>query len=245
MRKGYAVTEAENGRLGVDAAKASLPDLILCDITMSELDGYAVLATLRRDPALAATPFIFLTAKAAKVDFRQGMELGADDYVTKPFTRAELLGAITSRLKKQAVVVDRHSTELQQVKAQLNYLIHHDGLTNLPNRLSLRELFQQVRLTGNTQKPFLTILRLDLDQFSQIDDNLGHTFGDALLKAVAERLTACVSSRDTVVHLNVNQFAIILVTTQQKKDAANVAQMLLKNLSQPFVLEGQEGLYYR
>jgi CheY-like chemotaxis protein len=77
------------------------PDLILCDVMMPELDGYGVLTALRQDSVLAAVPFIFLTAKAAKADFRQGMELGADDYITKPFTRAELLGAIAADSKNK------------------------------------------------------------------------------------------------------------------------------------------------
>ena len=95
---------APNGRKGVDLALSEVPDLILCDMMMPELDGYGVLERLRSEPITATTPFIFLTAKASKSDFRQGMNLGADDYLTKPFTRAELLSAILSRLSKQATM---------------------------------------------------------------------------------------------------------------------------------------------
>ncbi len=101
--EGYDVTEAENGRAGLEAAGNELPDLVLCDITMPEMDGYAVVEQMRRIPALASTPFIFLTARSEHADVRKGMALGADDYLSKPFTRAELIEAVTVRLKKVAV----------------------------------------------------------------------------------------------------------------------------------------------
>ncbi|MEM9325003.1 MAG: response regulator [Bacteroidota bacterium] len=96
----YTVTEAEDGKQGVKSAKSDLPDLILCDIMMPEMDGYEVLYMLGKDDKTDAIPFIFLTAKAEKEDFRQGMSLGADDYLTKPFDDMELLSAIEKRLTK-------------------------------------------------------------------------------------------------------------------------------------------------
>ena len=96
----YRVLKTENGKQGVDAARKEKPDLILCDIMMPELDGYGVLHMLGRSPDTAEIPFIFLTAKAERVDVRRGMELGADDYLTKPFEESELLNAIEGRLKR-------------------------------------------------------------------------------------------------------------------------------------------------
>ncbi|MDZ8028234.1 MAG: EAL domain-containing response regulator [Nostoc sp. ChiQUE01a] len=100
----FETVAAANGRIGIDLAISEVPDLILCDMMMPEIDGYGVLTALRQDPATATTPFIFLTAKSAKSDFRRGMDLGADDYITKPFTRAELLSAIMNRLEKYATL---------------------------------------------------------------------------------------------------------------------------------------------
>lgn len=97
---GYKVNNAANGKLGVAAAKELTPDLILCDIMMPELDGYGVLHILSKTPQTAGIPFIFLTAKAEKEDFRMGMNLGADDYITKPFKELDLLDTIEKRLKK-------------------------------------------------------------------------------------------------------------------------------------------------
>ena len=97
---GYEVETAENGKIGVRLAQKSMPDLIICDIMMPELDGYGVLRILNRNPKTATIPFIFLTAKAEKTDFRKGMNLGADDYLTKPFQDVELMEVIEMRLKK-------------------------------------------------------------------------------------------------------------------------------------------------
>ncbi len=101
---GYKTVTAENGKKGVEAALAQKPDLIVCDIMMPELDGYGVLHLLRKNPDTEGIPLIFLTAKAERSDLRKGMEMGADDYVTKPFEELELMNAIESRLRKQEVM---------------------------------------------------------------------------------------------------------------------------------------------
>ena len=96
----YNVTHAPNGKVGVDLAQQQRPDLILCDIMMPGLDGYGVVHILNSNPDTTNIPFIFLTAKADKSDFRAGMNLGADDYITKPFDGVDLLKVVEMRLKK-------------------------------------------------------------------------------------------------------------------------------------------------
>jgi DNA-binding NarL/FixJ family response regulator len=96
----YVPVSAENGRQGIDAARRELPDLILCDVMMPEMDGYGVLQALQADATLARIPFIFLTAKGEKDDLRSGMNLGADDYLTKPVANADLVRAIETRLRR-------------------------------------------------------------------------------------------------------------------------------------------------
>jgi DNA-binding NarL/FixJ family response regulator len=98
---------AENGREGIEAARRELPDLILCDVMMPELDGYGVLRALQTDALLARIPFIFLTAKGEKDDLRSGMNLGADDYLTKPIANADLIQAIEARLRRSEQQVKR------------------------------------------------------------------------------------------------------------------------------------------
>ena len=97
---GFNVYEASNGKAGVHLAIQHKPDLILCDIMMPELDGYMVLNLLHENPETARIPFIFLTARAEPLDLRKGIEMGADDYLTKPFDDLELLNAIDTRFKK-------------------------------------------------------------------------------------------------------------------------------------------------
>src|SRR5450432_3215279 len=100
----YKVDTASNGKLGVEMALEFTPDLIICDVMMPVLDGYGVLHLLQKNEILKNIPFIFLTAKAERGDFRKGMEMGADDYITKPFSDIELLTAIESRIKKAALL---------------------------------------------------------------------------------------------------------------------------------------------
>lgn len=112
----FEAVGAENGFIGAMWAQEHLPDLIICDVMMPEVDGYEVISALRQVSATAAIPFIFLTAMVDKADIRHGMDLGADDYLTKPFTRAELLGAITSRFNKQKVVMQQYQTERERAE---------------------------------------------------------------------------------------------------------------------------------
>ncbi len=109
----FEIAAAENGRSGVQLAKEWRPDLIICDIMMPVLDGYGVLHLLSKDPETASIPFIFLTAKAEKSEFRKGMELGADDYITKPFEEMELLNAIESRLRKSELLQKKFAQTLE------------------------------------------------------------------------------------------------------------------------------------
>lgn len=125
---GYTVFAAANGKTGVEQANKNLPDIILCDIMMPELDGYGVLYMLNKNPELSAVPFIFLTAKAERVDLRKGMEMGADDYLTKPFDDMELLNAIESRLKKTEAQKNFFSKPLDQLSGLIGKT---DGLAAL------------------------------------------------------------------------------------------------------------------
>ena len=106
-REHFQVATAPNGLIGLDLARTNPPDLVICDIMMPELDGYQVLEALRADPATATIPFIFLTAKGERVDQRAGMSVGADDYLTKPVFKDDLLGSIHARLKRRELEEER------------------------------------------------------------------------------------------------------------------------------------------
>lgn len=134
--EGFAVTVAINGREGIAAAQQTPPDLVVCDIMMPEANGYQVLAALRERPETATVPFIFLTAKTERRDFRQGMEQGADDFLTKPFTRDELLEAVRAQLGKQKILDDRYRQQVEALRGNL--------AQSLPHRL----LFPAIQIMG-------------------------------------------------------------------------------------------------
>lgn len=141
--EGFSVMGAENGRVGAQLARDYLPDLVICDIMMPELDGYGVLAELRQDPSTAAIPFVFLTAKAERADLRQGMELGADDYLVKPFTLDQVLRAVSARLAKQSQVSVYYQRKLEELRSNISASLPHEFLTPLTVILAASDILIQ------------------------------------------------------------------------------------------------------
>ncbi|MEP6517470.1 hybrid sensor histidine kinase/response regulator [Microcoleus vaginatus] len=131
---------AINGKVGIKLAIEKIPDLILCDMMMPEVDGHGVIKALRSEPLTATIPFIFLTAKADKVDIRRGMELGADDYITKPCTPQELLNAIAIRLEKQKTISRQSQKTLDELRTNISMSLPHELRTPLNAILGFSEL---------------------------------------------------------------------------------------------------------
>jgi CRP-like cAMP-binding protein len=134
----YEVATAENGKLGVVKAKQFKPDLIVCDIMMPELDGYGVLRSLGEEGLTAGIPFIFLTAKSDRSDMRLGMNLGADDYLTKPFEEKELLDAIACRLQKNDFLKKEIAKGIRAINSFLNEASRYDELEELSKDHALK-----------------------------------------------------------------------------------------------------------
>ncbi len=134
----YEVMAAPNGKLGAELAEKELPDLIICDIMMPVMDGYGVLSELSKTDATSSIPFIFLTAKAERSDLRKGMEMGADDYLTKPFDDLELLNAVSSRLRKSEVLKRNFSRDLTGLNEFMEAVKGLDTLTKLSAERSLK-----------------------------------------------------------------------------------------------------------
>ena len=135
----YKVISAGDGKLGVELAKSRMPDLIVCDIMMPDLDGYGVLRILSRNPETSTIPFIFLTAKADKEDVRKGMNLGADDYVTKPFNEMDLIDAIETRLVKSESIKNSHGNNLNSLHSFLDQARGLDELKGLSKNKQIKE----------------------------------------------------------------------------------------------------------
>ena len=142
---GYDVLTAENGKTGLALAQEELPDLIVCDILMPELDGYGVLHILARNIKTATIPFIFLTAKADKEDFRRGMNMGADDYITKPFEELDLLNTINRRLQKVSLLNRQFDKKEEHLHHYINVAKADNALQNLTQDYD-RELYKAKHL---------------------------------------------------------------------------------------------------
>lgn len=136
----FDVTEAENGSVGIKLANSELPDLIICDIMMPKVDGYEVLNHLRENPDTETIPFILLSAKSSQIDIRQGIELGADDYLTKPFTRAELLGAIAARFEKKEALERQAKKKLDNLCINISHSLPHELHTPLNGIIGMSRL---------------------------------------------------------------------------------------------------------
>jgi diguanylate cyclase len=166
--EGYEVDAAPNGRLALERVRAARPDLILSDVMMPEMTGHDLVRALRGDPATVDIPVILLTARADRQDVREGMNLGADDYLTKPFQRDEVLQSVRSRLDRVAA----QAQAAQRLAAQTHHLAHHDRITDLPNRthfmLLLRSALARPR-AASQPPPVLWSIGLDnLAEMSQL-----------------------------------------------------------------------------
>jgi CheY-like chemotaxis protein len=140
QQRGFEVTGAANGAAGVEMARALMPDLILCDVNMEKMDGYATLSALRNDPATAAIPFILMTGQADNEGMRHGMDLGANDYLPKPFTLEGLYGAVDARFKQFEQVRAQAERDLASLRDNISMMMPHEFRTPLNGILAFGEI---------------------------------------------------------------------------------------------------------
>src|SRR5438093_5630918 len=139
-QRGYTVVEAENGAVGIEKARKELPDLVLCDVNMEKVDGYLTLSSLRYEHATASIPFILMTGLADNAGMRHGMELGADDYLPKPFTIDALYAAVEARLKKVQTVREEAEKKLADLRDNISLMLPHELRTPLNGILAYGEI---------------------------------------------------------------------------------------------------------
>jgi signal transduction histidine kinase len=139
-QKGFEVLEAENGAAGIEVAQKALPDLVLCDVNMEKVDGYLTLSSLRNEPSTASIPFILMTGLADHAGMRHGMELGADDYLPKPFTIDALYAAVEARLKKAQTVRQEAERKLTDLRDNISMMLPHELRTPLNGILAYGEI---------------------------------------------------------------------------------------------------------
>src|SRR5712672_3414079 len=139
-QKGYDVIEAANGAIGIEVARKELPDLVLCDVNMERMDGYLTLSALRSEISTASIPFILMTGLADNAGMRHGMELGADDYLPKPFTIDALYAAVEARLKKVQAVRQEAEKKLADLRDNISLMLPHELRTPLNGILGFGEI---------------------------------------------------------------------------------------------------------
>jgi diguanylate cyclase (GGDEF)-like protein len=250
----YEVIEAENGNLGVAMAIATPPDLIICDITLPGIDGYGVLESLQDDPLTETIPFIFLTARGTKENIRQGMNLGADDYLTKPFTTQELLDSIGARLRKHRSWREHFQQKQTANSQQINYTVTHDPVTQLPNQLALRDDLNQLLKRWQTEEAYsnfnldqdwvIPVFYLSIDRFERINELFGYQFGNIVLKYVVRSLMSTISESAYLACLNYTDFVLIYPPDRENviEKSTQIVEDILKSFTRPLNVDSQKVL---
>ncbi len=225
----YELFVATNGRMAVEVAEAKLPDLILMDVMMPEVDGVTACGILRGRPATAEIPVIFLTAKSDVDDMVRGFDAGGVDYVTKPFNPSELNARVRTHLelKRAREQLQRYGRQLEEANRQLesrndqlNEAIDQmhtaamtDSLTGLRNRRHMTMQIQQEMVRFSRSQRVFALVLADIDHFKQVNDRFGHDCGDEVLRTVAEVLRQGLREQDNVARWGGEEFLLLLPET--------------------------------
>lgn len=238
----YHVVVAENGKTGVEAAIASKPDLIICDIMMPELDGYGVLHAVHKNESIKNTPFIFLTAKTERTDFRKGMEMGADDYITKPFTGTELLDAVDGRLKKIDMLKQGLSPGIEGLDYLMKSSIRKNAVIEMAEGRNINKYKRKqiIYLEGNHPNRLFYVLKGKVKIYKTNEDGkelvtelcstgdfLGHI---ALLEGTVYKDTAEAIDETELAIIPKNDFDDLL--SRNYEVARKFIELLAKNVSE-------------
>ncbi len=236
----YNVITAENGKEGVEKAFASHPDLIICDIMMPVLDGYGVIHLLNKNADVQNTPFIFLSAKSERSDMRKGMELGADDYITKPFTETELLSAIESRLRKSAIAKSSNTGNADNLNTLYSEASGNKSLQSLMDEATNQEFKKKANIYSEGKTPFYlyyvvkgkvkTYLTNDFGKELTVDmfgerDFFGYT---ALLEGGPYKESAAAMEESELLLIPKKDFDVLL--NSNREIASTFIRMLAKNV---------------
>ncbi len=237
----YKVATASNGKAGYETALTEQPDLIICDIMMPVLDGYGLLHLINKNETLKSTPFIFLTAKTERGDFRKGMEMGADDYITKPFTDIELLNAIESRLQKARIHNER-AASAKNLDDFFDEIKNEDALEKLTDSKIVNRYKKKQRVYAEGNHPhslyYLSSGKIRTYKINELGKeltislyNAGDFFGyNALLENSAYKETAETLEESEINIIGREDFEILV--NNNKKVAQKFIKLLAHNVSE-------------
>ena len=238
----YKVIVAENGKAGVEKALEHTPDLIICDIMMPVLDGYGVLHAVHKNERIKNTPFIFLTAKSERNDFRKGMELGADDYITKPFDGTELLNAVDSRLKKLELLKEQLSPGIEGLNHLIEVSFGNNALQALTeNRnINIYKKKQVIYSEGNHPNRLFYVVKGKVKTFKTHEDGkelVTELYSDGDFLGYIPLLEGSVY-KDTAEAFELTELAVIPkedfedLLNKNSEVAKKFIQLLAKNVSE-------------
>jgi len=245
LKDEYRIMVAGSGIKALEIVHgATPPDLVLLDVVMPEMDGYEVCRRIKATPAGNRIPVIFVTVIGTTEEKVLGFELGAADYITKPFDIDEVKARIRTHLELARLrrfledLVAQRTAMLEVSEEKYRILAHRDGLTGLPNRALFAELLAHAILHANSSGIQFALLSLDLDNFKIINESLGHHLGDEMLIEVGRRLQALLPESDAVARIGGDEFGVILGSGEGMPGVDLLAQRMIDAVAEPFLLEG-------
>lgn len=217
---GYAIMTAATGREALHRLREQSADIVLLDLMMPEMDGFEFCRAVQGDPTLRDLHIIITSARDTLEDKVKGLELGAADYLTKPFSMTEL----QARIKVGERIV-RYQKTLQEQQSQLETLAREDALTGLANRRRFEERAKEECIRAQRYHHPLSLLLADIDHFKSINDTYGHAFGDTVLKDIGQTLLRHCRTSDLCARHGGEEFAVLLPETELT-EACKVADRL-------------------
>ena len=274
QRRGFDVVEAECGLTAIELIDKESFDLVLLDVMMPGMDGIETLKRIRSENSASALPVIMVTAKSESTNIVDALELGANDYVTKPVDFAVALARVNTQISRKRAVervalaneelrkvnedlerrVEERTSRLidanqrlkveiadrEESQARSQYLAYHDSLTGLGNRLLFKEQLEEALKDVSVASHPLAVLFLDLDGFKAVNDTLGHSIGDLLLKSVAAKLRDILPRTDRIARLGGDEFAILQISAAQPGSSIALAKKIIEVVGQPNSIDGHD-----
>ena len=273
-RRGFEIVEAEGGLAAIELIDKQSFDLVLLDVMMPGIDGIETLRRIRSRKSASMLPVIMVTAKSESDNIVDALELGANDYVTKPVDFAVALARVNTQISRRRAeqevaaaneelrkanedlerrveertrrLIDANQrlkveiADRQESQARSQYLAYHDSLTGLGNRLLFKEQLEEA-LKDLSVTPYpLAVLFLDLDGFKAINDTLGHSIGDLLLKSIAIKLRDLLPRTDRIARLGGDEFAILQISASQPASSIALAERIIEIVGHPCSIEGHD-----
>jgi len=273
-RRGFEVVEADSGFAAIELIEREPFDLVLLDVMMPGIDGIETLKRIRGLKSASALPVIMVTAKSESDNIVGALELGANDYVTKPVDFAVALARINTQISRKhaeqqvalaneelskanedleqrveertkRLIEANHRLKVEiadreESQARSQYLAYHDSLTGLGNRLLFKEQLQEALKDVSVTPHPLAVLFLDLDGFKAVNDTLGHSIGDLLLKSVAAKLRDLIQRTDRIARLGGDEFAILQISAAQPASSIALAEKIIDIVGQPCNIDGHD-----